>query len=215
MAWTPKRDDLSEEGFGYFRDTWLIRDIGIREAKTVMALESTLAELAGRLSADPEDFDLLANAVEDGHGEDLPERLKEHASFSDLESYLDDEQSLEGLELGVSGLVHALSAVGCWPAASCRGHPTSYAWSDHPVVYLAADNHRATVLQPLLVEAGCGFNIDSARSDLLMIEAESIENMMALAAVVIRAPRTFVPRRTPRRPIQQRNDQQLDFDFGS
>lgn len=71
-GWTPTRDDLSEEGFGYFRDTWLIRGVGMREAKGLVALESTLAELAGRLSADPADFDILATALEDADAEELP-----------------------------------------------------------------------------------------------------------------------------------------------
>lgn len=210
MGWTPRKDDLSEEGFAYFRDTWLIRGVRIREAKEVMALERTLADVAGRLSTNGAEFDSLATALEHGDPDEVPERL---TAFAELEPHLGDEPALEGLELGVSGLVHALSAVGCWTAASCRGHPGKYAWSDHPVVYLAADSHRAAVLQPMVAAAGCGFVIDAARPKLVAIVAESIENMMALATLVISARSTFVPRRTLRGSTQGETGDQLTLDF--
>jgi hypothetical protein len=49
--WTPKRDDLGEEAFGNFRDTWLIRGVGIREAHTVIDAESALLTFADRQTA--------------------------------------------------------------------------------------------------------------------------------------------------------------------
>jgi hypothetical protein len=210
-GWTPRKDDLSEEGFAYFRDTWLIRGIGIREAKEVIALERTLADVAGRLAVDEAEFEALASALEHGDADELPERL---IALAELEPHLSDVPPLEGLELGVSGLVHALSAVGCWPAASCRGHPGDNAWSDHPVVYLAADSHRAAVLQPLVESAECGFNTDPARSRLLMIEGESIEDMMALAELVISTPKTFVRKRAAHRIRLGHSGDQLTLDFG-
>jgi hypothetical protein len=80
------------------------------------------------------------------------------------------EGVLGGLELGVAGLVHALASVGCFPAASCRGHSGPEAWARHPVVYLAVDRPRASVLEQFVQVAGYGFGVDLERSDLLIIE---------------------------------------------
>jgi hypothetical protein len=92
---------------------------------------------------------------------------------------------LEGLELGVAGLVYALASVGCVPAASCRGHSRPHAWAERPIVLLAADRARAEWLRPLVSGAGCGFCLDDVRPQILGIEAPSIDEMTALARLVL------------------------------
>lgn len=70
--WTPKRDDISEEGFGYFRDTWLIRDVGVRTARSLMHLERQLVALADECSSSQEEFDEVAAALETGDLDEIP-----------------------------------------------------------------------------------------------------------------------------------------------
>jgi hypothetical protein len=45
-CWMPKKDDLSEDGFGCFRSTWLIRDVTIAKAKEISAAEQARASVA-------------------------------------------------------------------------------------------------------------------------------------------------------------------------
>jgi hypothetical protein len=49
--WMPKPDEIDEEGFGYFRDTWLIKDVPVREAREIMVAERRIAEVIGELAA--------------------------------------------------------------------------------------------------------------------------------------------------------------------
>lgn len=212
-GWTPKRDGVSEDGFGFFRDTWLIRDVTIRQAREVMANERSLVELADRVSSDAKEFDAVARALESGDADGLPEELIVRGILVDLEPYLDEALSpLEGLELGVAGLVHALAAVRCWPAASCRGHAAPHAWAAHPVVFVACDTYRARVLEPMIATSGCGLNIDPERPNLLVVEAESVENLMILASLVLETPKAFVRQRERRRSHMEAGGQGT-FDF--
>jgi len=85
-----------------------------------------------------------------------------------------------------------LSAAGMYPAASCRGHTGSNAWSRNPVVLFAADHAHAEMLAPLVRDTDCGFNIDPARADLLVVESMSIENTLELAEAILRNINNFV-----------------------
>jgi hypothetical protein len=49
--WIPRKNDLSEEGFGYFRGIWLIRGITVRAAHDVLNEEATLLRVAADLAA--------------------------------------------------------------------------------------------------------------------------------------------------------------------
>lgn len=201
----PRRSELSDdgEGFGPFRDTWLIRNVTLAAAKEVGRAESTLVEVASLVASDTEEFDHIAHALESGTRDELPEHLSTPRMLALLEPHLDEVTPLEGLELGVAGLVYALAHVGCWTAASCRGHPDQTAWSPSPLVYLATDHHRALALEPLVTAARCGFNQQVDGDILLAIEAESLEDFMTLAQLVLAARRSFpVPRSRKRRPNQ-------------
>lgn len=185
--WTPEPDDIDEEGFGYFRDVWPIIGVPEDEAREMLNRDRDASSLVSGLASTEPEFDAIARVVETGvsdYAEDLSV-----AKLSALGRYIaadeDDPVPLEGLDVGVAGLVYALSAAGAYPAASCRGHHGDHSWSDVPVVLFAIDQCRASVLAPLVRDAGCGFDIDPARPGLLVVCSASIEGTLALAEAVI------------------------------
>jgi hypothetical protein len=180
--WTPSQSDLEEdEGFGLFREVWPIFDITEVEARDITLRDQSLAAFVGDIATNDVEFDLIATAVETGSVEDI-EGLA-HEQYVALTPYLTDMTALENLEIGVAGLVYSLAAAGMYPAASCRGHPTG--WSEVPVVFLAADREHAQRLQPLVGGAGCGFDIDPDRPELLVILSRSIEETLSLADAIL------------------------------
>jgi hypothetical protein len=142
--------------------------------------------LVDDLAGTEEDFDRLARCVEDWDP-DEQEIDASPAELSVLEAFLGQSDSAEigGLELGVAGLVYGLAAGGMVPAASCRGHAGPQPWSDSPVVLFATDERHASTLDPLVRDAGCVFDIDPARPELVAIAATSIANLMALASALV------------------------------
>jgi hypothetical protein len=49
--WMPKPADIDEEGIGaYFRDTWPIKYVPIREARQLRQKERRLAEVVGQIT---------------------------------------------------------------------------------------------------------------------------------------------------------------------
>jgi hypothetical protein len=202
--WMPKAEDISEDGIGaFFHDTWLIKDVPVREARRLGKEESRIAEVVGRLATTPDNFDRLGRAVEDGYDPDEPDGYDlsdtERAELAEFLAENEDEgTALDSLELGVAGLVYALATVRIIPAASCRGHPGPRAWSDVPVVLFATTEYRARALQPLVEATDCRFNIDPARRDLLAVTGRSILDTMTLAAAVLESRHTFVQPRPSR-----------------
>jgi hypothetical protein len=192
--WMPRPDEISEEGFSYFRDTWLIKDVSVGEARDVMTEERRIAEVVGQLANDPEDFERLAQIAESSRLDDPAHEMsdRERAALSEVVS---DLPELGGLELGVAGLAYALATVRILPAASCRSH-VEHSWSDAPVVLFAVTEFRAKALQPLVDASGCTFTIDEARPELLVVRATSISNTMALADAVIENRKAFVQHRS-------------------
>lgn len=193
--WMPKPDEIDEEGFGYFRDTWLIKHVRVGEAREIMVAERRTAEVVGELADNVEDFERLAQVAESGGIDDPAHNLSglERAALGEVVS---DIPELGGLELGVAGLAHALATVRILPAASCRSHPER-SWSDAPVVLVAATEFRAEALQPLVEASGCTFAIDEYRPELLVVRGVSIVNTMALADAVINNRKDFVQHRSP------------------
>jgi hypothetical protein len=198
--WMPKRDEIDEEGFGFFRDTWLIKDVPVSEAREIMAAERRMAEVIDELTSDADDFERLAVVAESAGIDDPAEDLSEQERVA-LSEVVSDVPELGGLDLGVAGLVYALATVRVLPAASCRSH-LSRSWSDAPVVLFAATEFRAKALQPLAEASGCTFVIDESRPSLLAVRGCSIANTMALAEAVMENRNGFVQQRvaTPRRP---------------
>lgn len=200
--WMPKPEDINEDGIGaYFRDTWLIKDVPVREARRLRQKERRIAEVLGHLAANAEDFDRLAYAVEGGYDPDETDEGFHLTATeqAELDEFLSDDETagLESLELGVAGLVYALATVRIIPAASCRGHPDDRAWSNVPVVLFATTEYRARALQPLVEATNCRFNIDPARPELLAVAGRSILDTMALADAVLESRHTFVQPRPP------------------
>lgn len=184
--WAPNPSDIGDEGFGFFRDVWDIVKVDPRAAAEMIAVEASIADVVADLAHNDEEFDLLARAIEDGDASDERLQPSHHSALKSLVAEGDDQMPpLDGLELGVAGLVYALSAVGCFPAASCRGHPGAHAWSRAPVVLFAGHRQQCEVLTPLVGLSQCGFDIDPARPDLLIVSAASIVEMMQLAVAVL------------------------------
>lgn len=182
--WMPKPEDISEDGIGsFFHNTWLIKDVPVREARRLRREERRIAELIGDLATTARDFDRIATIAENGLDPDEPDDLEvltdaERATLDGIIRH-DGTSALDSLELGVAGLVYALATVRIIPAASCRGHPGDRSWSDAPVVLFATTEYRARALQPLAAAAKCRFGIDAARPELLAVQGQSILDTMA------------------------------------
>jgi hypothetical protein len=185
--WTPGPDDIDEEGFGYFRNVWPIVDVTEEEAREMLQRDRTASSFVSELASTEAEFDAIAKVVETGESDRAKDLTADKRAA--LGPYIaedeDDPVPLEDLEVGVTGLVYALSAAGAYPAASCRGHPRDYAWSNMPVVLFAIDRCRAHVLAPLVRDTGCGFEIDPARRELLSVCSASIEETISLAEAII------------------------------
>lgn len=204
--WMPRGEELDEDGIGFFRGTWLIRNVPVRQARDIVNEEQRIVQTLDAVAMNAEHFDALANAVEFGSINDPNNGLTdaERRALGEFASDLPAE--LGGLEVGVSALVHALATVRILPAASCRSHASPYSWSNVPVVLFATTQFRAAALQPLVDQTGCAFTMDSARPDLLAVQAPSILHTMALADAVLSHRRTFVrPRATPRQSVLSSN----------
>lgn len=196
--WAPHRNDLHDEGFGFFRDTWTIIDVPAGSARELVEEERQIADAIGALADNAEHFDDLSRAVE---ANDLDEADITTNEYRVLDKVLHhDEPPLGCLEVGVAGLVYALASVRIVPAASCRGHANAHRWSAAPVVYFAASTFRAQALQRLAAKAGCTFMIDGSRAELIVVRGRSIANTMSLAEAILENRDSFVQHRQPRKP---------------
>jgi len=156
--WVPEEDDISDEGFGVFRGTWPIIGVNFVEATQVMEGERLALNYVDANSATAEEFESLAKELEDYGPEDSNEDPPQFVLINP------DWYGLEWLELGVAGLVFALSARGLYPAASGRSHHHERtSWADYPVVYFAGDRDQIQHLQPL-AEASGGTTASRPRS---------------------------------------------------
>jgi len=190
--WMPKDDELDEEsGIGCFEDTRLIHNVPVDEARSVIEREREVVDAIDQLAVTDDDFERLAATAEFGDLDDPANGLSDEEREVLGQWVSDVPANLEGLELGVSGLIHALATVGMVPAASCRSHPEP-SWSKSPVVLFAATEAGARALQPLAAEAGCVFAIDEVRPKLLVVRGSTIRNLMTLAELVLSNPHRFV-----------------------
>jgi len=92
---------------------------------------------------------------------------------------------LPGLDLGVAGLVYALSAAGFLTIASCRGHLYPYNWSDCPVIMLRGTRERVDLLEAMLAPFSCGYTLDEAHPGLLCVAGSSIIGFQSLAQTIL------------------------------
>ncbi|MEW1707323.1 hypothetical protein AB0230_08785 [Microbacterium sp. NPDC089190] len=179
--WVPSPDELEENGgIGDFHDTELIVT-DLEEAGAVIEAEREAVQYLDAKSSTTREFDDLAAAIE-WEAPDTPS--DEAPDFFDQE---DAWYGLNGLEVGVAGLVYAMNAVGIITAASCRSHHQGHRpWADYPTVVFAANRPQVGVLRRLVESAGCGFEIDDVdRPRFLAIVAPSVVEMMALSRSVL------------------------------
>lgn len=177
----PGTEEISEEGFGYFRSVWFIGRVLLSDAQSVVQEEAEMLGWLDQAAPDAEAFDVLATAIEQQHFDNVPDSLGNLEPPAGLEKFVRDGQDfapLGGLEIGVAGLCHALSVVGGLTAASCRSHATSQSWSDCPVVFFAAPTWRVELLAELTAAEGCGLDEDRG---MLKIYAPSVRETHALA----------------------------------
>ena len=203
----PDRDEISEEGFGFFRGTWFIGRMPVRDAERVVAYEARVIAALDRAASQADDFERLAVATEGGDGSELPDRLGEGFEVSGLAALTawdDDSDPLGALEIGVAGLTCSLSAIRCSTAASCRWHITERSWSDCPVVFFAAPTWRIEVLADLIVRANCGLDADRG---MLKLYGRSVRDMHSLAQSILDERERFrrIPDRHRPRPRRKRS----------
>jgi len=188
----PEEDEIPEENWGGFRDTWYLGRIPPAEAREALVYEQRALECLDRTCSSQEEFELIACALEWGDTDDLPPSLLKSFNDEGLGEVMrnpDDFSPLGGLEIGVAGLVHALSTIGCVTAASCRWHGEE-SWSDCPVVFFAAPDRKSEILAELIRKTGCGLGADRG---LLVIEAASVTDLHSLAELIFEEIPRFQP----------------------
>ncbi|MEU9507127.1 hypothetical protein AB0D32_12690 [Micromonospora sp. NPDC048170] len=184
----PSADEVDFEGgsgIGFFHNVRLIVNVAPDEAEQIAEDERQILRLVDELSPDGITFEQLANLVEFYDPDDAESSGATPAALERLDPHLDEWSPLQGLELGVSGLAHALASVGCIPVASCRSHVAPHSWADRPVVYVATDEPHGRWLEPLVRRSGCGFATDDGRPHFLLIEAPSVVEITRLTAAIL------------------------------
>jgi hypothetical protein len=214
----PPSDEISEEGFGYFRGTWFIGRVTVAEAEEVICAEAEILDWLDHTATTAEEFEVLARAIETQETTDVADELGTDSVPPGLDRFATDGGDvfpLYGLEVGVAGLCHALSVVGCLTAASCRSHATERSWSDSPVVFFRAPTWRVELLMEAIAAERCG--LGESRG-MLTVDAASVGDMQRLAERLIKDRSRF--RRIPdhHRPARRSSSieaEQLSFQVGS
>lgn len=185
--WVPDPANLvAGEPVAFFHDTELIVT-DMDEARRVMEAERIAVQFAERHSTSVNEFEEILDQAEF----EMPDVPSDEAPAFLLEDGL--WHGVNGLEIGVAGLVHALNAVGVVTAASCRAHSEEHRrWASRPAVVCAIGRDHAETLAALVAAAGCGFELNEEDyPHLLAVVAPSIVEMMELAARVESAERSF------------------------
>jgi hypothetical protein len=207
----PAADEISEEGFGYFRGTWFIGRVPVSEAQERVQEEAEILNWLDAHAATAREFEQLASAIEKQERELIDEPLRTTALSNGVEKFLGspagDWAPLGGLEVGVAGLTFALSAVQCLTAASCRWHVKD-SWAEYPVVLFAAPAWRIEILADLIVAEGCGL-VDSR--GMVSVYGKSIRDMHRLAERLLEERSRFrrIPGHRSPRSKRVRAQQQL------
>lgn len=189
--WMPTEEEIpDDEGIGYFRGVWMILGVTFEEAHAMVSAEATQIAVIDSLAQTETQFEEIAHACDTGLVNGVADELVRRQLLQRIPSLSEEDvddfyEELGGLEVGVAGLAHAISYIGGVPAASCRGHVSERRWSENPAVFVAIDRQRAEWLEPLLREAGCGYHIDPARPEFLVIDAPSVIESNALARLIL------------------------------
>lgn len=212
----PPSEEISEEGFGYFRGSWLLGRVAVADAESVVSEEAEILTWLDHAAGDSRAFEVLATAIEGRDAAGVAEALVVPTVPNGLDRFVgewsDDFSPLGGLEVGVAGLSHALSAIGCLTAASCRSHATPHSWSDVPIVFFRAPTWRVELLAELMSSEACGLE---ERRDMLTIYAASVRDTHALARHILGERSRFRRKperwRTGRQPSRRPHGQQMEL----
>lgn len=79
--WMPKPEEVDEEGIGCFRDTWLIKDMPVRDAREIIAEEQRIATVIGELADDADEFERFVGMAETGEPDDSDWGLSTTVTF--------------------------------------------------------------------------------------------------------------------------------------
>ena len=180
----PTLVELEQEGLPYFfhEIEWL-GSINWEEAGTEIAADIVATLAVAWATSSYLDFELVAEEVSAGiaSGSELEGEL---ARLSAVVS--EEEPKFGGLDMGIAGLVYALSAAGYLTVASCRGHGPGIGWSEVPVVYFAATSAQFEVLAPQVDMFGGTVTVDDEHPDLLCLALPSCLHAQQLALVLVR-----------------------------
>lgn len=157
------------DGFSLVRDYAPLIDITWAEAEDCVAAESRWLQLAAH-AADPEQFDEILYSAPD---EEAP------GDFDWLFRWND---------VGVAGLVLALSAASFATCYSCRGHAAT-GGRPIPQVRFGTEPERLNQLIPYIGDAGCGALVDN--DGLVTVYAQSVAEMNRLARMIVAAREVF------------------------
>jgi hypothetical protein len=194
----PTSDQITEEGFGYFRGTWWIGHVPLSDARHTVEFEREVVAAIDVLAGDEQEFEVLAAALDEFEPDgEVPLVLRNTPVEGLVRPFIGAYSPLGGLEIGVAGLTYTLSTVGFRTAASCRAHEGANSWSEFPVVLFGAHKWRAVHLAELAQGAGCGIGQDR---DMLSVYAPSILNLMNLADAVLTKRVSFRSKPKPSSP---------------
>src|SRR5262249_9649438 len=154
-------------------DIWPMYGMGTHEAEDMVEREDQILRAVDRAASTRSGFEHAAAAVESGDFDDRPPDIASD-DWAALGDIVPEIPELDGLELGVAGLVMVLSSLDCIPAGSCRGHPKPTAWESFPIVWFVADLQRARLIDEAVGQLPCGLEYTD---DLLRVLAASIDDV--------------------------------------
>ncbi|MCV7067495.1 hypothetical protein H7H51_20645 [Mycolicibacterium farcinogenes] len=151
------------DGFSIVRDYSPLIDITWDEAEDCVAAEDRWLERAAGAPG-PKQFDEILYAAPDEEAHD------------------DFDWLFRSNDVGVAGLVLALSAAGYATYYSCRGH-AGIVGTRLPQVRFGTEPDRLRQLAPYVSRAGCGAVVDT--DGLVTVYAQSVTEMHRLARLVV------------------------------
>lgn len=151
---------------------------GTRQYASALVTQATWDEARRLLAREENVLARVASAASDGSEFD---RL---AGEEESEYFIDDpnEGFVSAPDLGMFAACVALCAAGCATSASCRGHPSDHAWSDHPVIQLMGDPTRTRIVEEIARAVGCGLVSAEGR---LILWAQSIPEIIAFTRLLL------------------------------
>ncbi|RVX44927.1 hypothetical protein EDD27_7694 [Nonomuraea polychroma] len=159
---------------GFNREYTPLFDVTWEDAEYTLEIERTALDRAGQ--------------ADDGEGfEAALEAFTDEAWENEDDGYF---VYIQGLDLGVAGLVMAIIAAGATTYTSCRGRvPGSRHHHPHPHVGVVLDRNRASLFAELVLAAGCCL-YTSEYGDLA-IGAPSVDHCHQLAKMIVERKAAF------------------------